>query len=262
MIASLPMYDFPEVRDATDALWQVMAGHLLREGVVHTPPQLVHDEHLNDLWSDPELFISQCCGYDIVHRYQHRLQVLATPCFDVPGCCDNNYASIIVVPEHSPYRDVVDMYGTVAAVNGPDSHSGTNALLALVAPFARDTKFFSEVKISGSHAASLETLQKGEADVASVDCVTYALLRRYRPRAVAGTRALGLTYAAPAPPYVTRTTIDRDTVTRMQNALLATFDDPATVDARRVLFLTGIDLTSVQTYQRIATEFKHDLRAV
>ena len=256
------MYDFPEVRHATEALWQGMTRHFRREGVAQIPLQLVHDRHLNSLWSDDRLFFSQSCGYDIVHRYKNRLQVLATPWFAAPGCSDGNYASTIVVPENSPYRNVVDMFGTVVVVNGPESHSGMNALFALVAPYSRDGKFFSEVRISGSHAASLAALKKGAANVAAVDCMTYELLRRYRPTAIDGTRPLGLTYAAPAPPYVTRSIVSTEAVARMKNALLATFADPTVAAARQTLLLAEIDTGSAAAYQRIATEFAHGLRAV
>ena len=262
MIASLPMYDFPETRPATDALWQRMARHFHREGVTRVPRQLVHDRHLNSLWSDDELFISQCCGYDIVHRYKDQLQVLATPWFAAPGCSNGNYASTIVVPENSLYRDVVDMIGTVVVVNGPESHSGMNALFSLVAPYSRDGKIFAEVKISGSHAQSLAALKKGAADVASVDCLTYELLRRYRPTAIDGTRPLGLTYTAPAPPYVIRANVSTDTVVRMQNAMLATFSDPSISNARQTLLLADLEISSAEVYHRITTEFLHGLRAV
>ena len=262
MIASLPMYDFPEVRHATDALWRGLSRHLAREGVQHIPPRLVHDLHLRDLWSDQQLFISQCCGYDVLHRYQGRLQVLGTPWFDAPGCCAGHYSSIVVVPEDSPYQDVVDMRDTVVVINGPESHSGMNALFALVAPYAQDRRFFSKVIVSGCHADSLAAIRRGKADVAAIDCHTYALLRQYRPAAIEGTRPLGLTYDAPAPPYVTRAEVDADTVARMQRALVATFDDPRLADARRVLHLSGVEISSTHSYRCILANFAHPLRAV
>ena len=46
-VASLPMYDFPEIRWATDALWQGIARHLRRHGVDGIPSRLVHDVPLN-----------------------------------------------------------------------------------------------------------------------------------------------------------------------------------------------------------------------
>ena len=65
-----------------------------------------------------------------------------------------------------------------------------------------------------------------EADVVCIDCVTYALLECYRPEALFGTRMLGWTDGAPAPPYVTRLHVDGDTAARMRCALHDMFDGP------------------------------------
>ena len=255
------MYDFSEIRDATDALWQGIAHHLEAEGLEDVPQHLVHDQPLKTLWLDPSLLFSQCCGYDIVHSFKERLQVLATPRFVAPGCVGIDYVSVIVVPEDSPYQDVLDMRDTVAVINGPESHSGVNALFGLVAPCSSEGKFFSEIKISGSHATSLAIVQKGEADVAAIDCITYALLQRYRPKALDETRQLGFTYPAPTPPYVTRSDVDPSIVERMKNALMKAFTDPALASSRESLLLEGVETQSANVYRRISSGFKHDLTA-
>ncbi len=50
---------------------------------------------------------------------------------------------------------------------------------------------------SGSHRRSLRELQQENADIAAIDCVTYALLQRYQPQALAGLVAIGWSPAAP-----------------------------------------------------------------
>ena len=173
MKASLPMYDIAEIRHAHDALWKGFARHFRRHGLRNIPRVLSHDQPVNSLWSDDQLFLSQCSGYDVVHQDQHCLQVLAAPWFDVDGCANGDYASTIVVPADSTYDDVIEMVGKVAVINGPESHSGMTALLSLVSPHRRNRKFFVEILVSGSHLQSLALLIAGKADVASVDCVTY-----------------------------------------------------------------------------------------
>lgn len=256
------MYDIPEVRAATDALWRCIARHLRNEGFADVPDKLVHDAPLRGhrLWTDSNLFFSQSCGYDVVYRFREHLQVLGTPLFAAAGCANGDYASTIVVQEDSPYHDVLDMFGTIAVINGPESHSGANALFGLVSPYARAGRFFSEIRVSGTHEASLKTLQAGGADVASIDCMTYALLKRYRPAAIEGTRPLGLTYPAPAPPYVTKAGTSVETIKRMQTALRAVFDDPSSAKVCEKLLLGGIQTGSAEAYQRITTEFRHRLR--
>ena len=201
--ASMPMYDMPEVRRALDDLWCGLSHGMRREGLANVPDRLLHGVDVNVLWGDPMLFFSQCCGYDLVNRYAGKLQPLATPHFGADGCEGASYASVVVVAEDVPATDVLHMCGAVCVINGTESHSGMNALRALIAPASRDGRFFSNVRVSGSHAASLEILRNREADVACVDCVTYALLECYRPEALSGTRMLGWTDRAPAPPDAT-----------------------------------------------------------
>ena len=125
---SLPMYDFAEVQGAIDSLWNGIVDYCEREGIRDLPRRVEHGVSVHDLWSNNQLLFSQCCGYDIVNRYKDRLCPIAVPHFDVRGCDGNRYASVVMVAEDAPYQDVLDMYGTVAAINGPESHSGMNAL--------------------------------------------------------------------------------------------------------------------------------------
>lgn len=250
--ASMPMYDMPEVRRALGDLWCGLSHSMRRQGLSNVPDKLLHGIEVNVLWDDPMLYFSQCCGYDLVNRYAGKLQPLATPHFGAEGCEGAEYASVVVVAEDVRATDVLHMCGAVCAINGTESHSGMNALRALVAPVSRDGRFFSSVRVSGSHAASLEILRNREADVACIDCVTYALLESYRPEALSGTRLLGWTARAPAPPYVTRLDMDGDTVARMRCALHDVFDDPDFRTTRQALYLKSLELSSVQIYDEIA----------
>ena len=68
-IASLPMYNLPEMRPALDRLWRAIAERLERDGLPAVPERLAHGRPLAELWSDPALFLSQCCGNDIVSGF-------------------------------------------------------------------------------------------------------------------------------------------------------------------------------------------------
>ena len=134
-VASFPMYNLPEVRLALDGLWKGMARNFRREGIAEVPDELVHGRAVRKLWNDPNLFISQCCGYDLVNRYADKLTPLAVPRYGVAECRGYLYASAIVVREDCPADDVLKMRGAVCVINGPESHSGMSSLRALVAPF-------------------------------------------------------------------------------------------------------------------------------
>ncbi len=251
-VASMPMYDMPEVQGALDSLWAGLVGHLRREGLSAVPDHIQHGRNLADLWNDPDLWFSQCCGYDIVRRYAGKLRPVATPHYGAPECKGCDYASSVVVAEDCEANDVLEMFGAICVVNGLESHSGSNALKALVAPRNRDGRFFSEVKVSGTHVASLEMIRRGEADVAAIDCVTYALLESYRPAALAGIRKLGRTYRAPAIPYVTRWDYDDDRVERLRAGIFNAFADPHLITTRQALYLKNIEALPVSTYRRIS----------
>ena len=130
-IASMPMYDILEVRKALDDYWAGLRRHLLREGISDLPETLEHGQHLRDLWGDPKLIFSQCCGYDIVKGYAGKLRPVATPHYGASGCKGYKYASVIVVSEKVEADDVLEMRGAVCVINGPESHSGMSSIRAL-----------------------------------------------------------------------------------------------------------------------------------
>ena len=259
-VASMPMYDMPEISSALDSLWKDMARNLRLEGIRDVPRKLVHGQSLKNLWDNPALCISQCCGYDLVNRYADRLIPIATPHYGAPGCKGYDYSSVVIVREDYPGDDVLKMRGAVCAINGPESHSGMGALRALVAPKNRKGRFFSKVKISGSHAGSVEMVRSGQADVAAIDCVTYALLEWYKPTAIDGIRKLGTTHRAPGIPYVANANADKDTIARMRTALLKTFNNAKLADVRRALYLQSIEITESSSYGRISKFQKKSIR--
>ncbi len=250
-VASLPMYDLPELRPAHAALWAGIARHLQRAGIADVPAALCQDQLTGEVWSDPDLLLSQCCGADLMGAFAGALRVVATPRYRAPGCAGGDYASLVVVAEGSDIRGLEDLRGRIAAINDPESHSGMNALRALIAPLSRGGRFFAAVKVSGAHAASLALVASGAADVAAIDCVTHALLARHRPAALAGTRVLCRTAAAPAPPYVTRADAGDDLVAGLRAALRAALADPRLSRAREQLRLDGIAILPPAAYRRI-----------
>lgn len=251
LTASLPMYDLPEVRDALDTMWARIAQHLRQEGVADVPSALVHSRALAELWSDPNLLISQCCGYDVVGRHTGKLHPIATPRYCAPGCEGCEYSSVVLVADTSEATELEHLRHSVCVINGRESHSGMNALRALVAPLSREGCFFAEVKTSGGHPDSIAMMTRGRADVTAIDCVTHALLQRYRPESLLGTRLLCYTARAPGIPYVTRTDMEEKLATRLQTSLLKAFKDEVVQSACKCLFISGIEVLPPTAYERI-----------
>ncbi|MBX6320307.1 MAG: PhnD/SsuA/transferrin family substrate-binding protein [Rhodospirillaceae bacterium] len=250
-LASLPMYDLEEVAKATDAWWAGLARAFRREGVRDVPVRLTRRGTPEEHWAAPDLLFTQCCGYPLTHAFAGTLQVVATPCYDAPGCCGPIYCSFVVVREDLRARDVEDLRGCIAAVNSADSQSGYSALRALVTPFHRRGRFFAAVRETGSHLGSLALVLSGGADVAAIDCVTHGLLMRHRPEALDGTRVLCRTPSAPALPYVTAASAGEDTLRRLRTGLFQAFADPSLAGARDALLLSDAEVLPATAYGRI-----------
>jgi ABC-type phosphate/phosphonate transport system substrate-binding protein len=248
MLASLPMYDLPEVAAATDGWWRGLAAAFRRAGLEEVPDRLRRDVALPGHWLDPALLFSQTCGYPLTHALAGHVRLLGTPCYAAPGCDGPLYRSLILVPEDSPASKLVELRDGVAVINGVDSQSGCNVLRALLAPLAAGGRFCAAVLESGSHIASIAAVAAGRADFAAVDCVTHALLARWRPAALAGTRVLLETPAAPGLPYVTGGAADRDLRRRLQEGLHRAFRDAGLAETRAALLLTGFTELPLEAY--------------
>lgn len=249
--ASFPMYDFEEMRGAHETLWKGVARKLERAGMEGVPAVLDQSRSVHELWTDPGLLLSQCCGADLVGRYAGTLALVATPLYNAPGCDGCLYSSVVLVAENSPATEVSDLRNAVCGVNSPESHSGANALRGLVAPLSRRGRFFSRIVTSGSHPASVAAVARREADIAAIDCVTYACLERYRPSLLQGTRRLCYTASAPGIPFVTRAGSGPDRIRQLQGALQEAFDEPDVRAAGAAVFIDGVEILPLSAYDRI-----------
>ena len=238
-VASLPMYNPPELDEATDAWWQGLARHFRHAGIADVPDRLTRPDDLHAHWRDPALLFTQGCGYPLTHEFSDHWQVIATPTYAAAGCDGAKYRSVLIVPDESALWSLDDLRGQTVCYNTEDSHSGFNILRATFAPFAGGESFFGKVVQSFGHIKSVELVQTGEVDVAALDCITHALYQRHAPHRIEGTRVLFETESAPGLPYVTSKTTDATTLRRLLAGLDAAMADPALSDVRERLMLTG-----------------------
>jgi len=246
------MYDPPELRREVDAWWSGLAAAFRREGVTDVPDRLDRSIAFDALWSAPDLLFAQACGFPMIGQWAGRLEYLATPRYAAPGCEGASYCSFVLVAAESTARTLEDLRGARCSINGRVSHSGFNALRGLVAPVAQNGKFFGAVSVSGGHLESLAEIERGDADVAAIDCVSHALLSRCRPELVAATRIIGRTACAPGLPYVTRLPADADLMQRLRAGLEHAFADPGLCAVRDALLIAGLDVLPVTTYSCMA----------
>lgn len=248
MRASLPMYDLAAVAEATDAWWSGLAHHLRMSGMAGVPDQLTRGGDLVTNWLAPDLLLSQTCGYPLTHALSGHVQIVATPCYDAPGCHGAWYTSVILIHRKNTAQSLADLAGCIAVINGLDSQSGCHALRHSVAGIAGQSPFFSTICISGSHVASIEAITHGKADVAAVDAVTYALLVRHAAQQLADVRVLTCSRQAPGLPYITRRDMTPEAVACLRTGLSAALADPALAWARQALLLGGFEVLSHEDY--------------
>ena len=247
MIASLPMYDWPEVRGATDAFWQALARRLGR----NIPLTRAADYTAG--WKLPDLLFSQTCGYPYTHEFRGRLSYVATPHYAADGCEGAGYRSIVLARRPASLES---FRGTVAAVNNADSMSGMLALKLVFGPLARRGRFFSNAIATGGHVGSMIAVRDGKADVCAIDAVCVALARRYRPDYLEGLHEIGRSPLVPSLPYVTQD----GTPGLIRDALAAVLADPALADVRARLFLSGMSVLPPDAYDRIV-ELENSMEA-
>ena len=247
--ASLPMYDLPEVRDHTDRLWAAVAEDMRRFGVAGVPDVLERPADHRDAWRPPGLLLSQSCGYPAAGALRGALRIVATPHYAAPGCDGPRYSSVVVVRASSRAATLGDLRGTVCAFNARDSQSGYNALRAAVAPFAGGRPCFAATVETGAHAASIEAVRGGCADVCAVDCVTWALLARHRPASLSGLVVLARTEPVPGLPFVTGRGCSDATLAAIRRALAIAFARPDLADTRHALLIEGISESGAETYE-------------
>jgi len=238
MLVTLPMYDYPELSDATEAWASAIAAHA---GVPAKLSRL--DDHAS-AWARADMIFSQTCGYPFTHQFRGKLSLVGTPHYAAPGCEGYRYSSFVLARERLEPRDY---RGCTAAVNTPDSMSGMLALKVFFADWSEGGKFFGGALLSGGHLKSLAALQRGEADVCAVDAVCAAYVRRYRPELLDGLHEIGRTPLVPGLPYVTR---DPDAA-RWRRAVAAAMADANLAGIREALMLSGFTVTEPSDYDLI-----------
>jgi ABC-type phosphate/phosphonate transport system substrate-binding protein len=244
--ASLPMYNLLEMRAANARFWEALRGLLLEAGLDDVPGSLTFERRPVPERLEPEMLFSQTCGYPLETVFKGQAIRLGAPVYDAPGCDTSSsrgptHRAFFVVLATSPAKSLSDVRGGVFLLNSPVSNSGMNLPRRALAEIAGGKAFFRTVIETGGHPASLDRLLRGEGDVASIDCVTFAFLRRYRPSAAARFRIIGETPPSPAIPFVTSVATPSATVDILRAALRRIAGEPRYAAARDGLMISGIE---------------------
>jgi ABC-type phosphate/phosphonate transport system substrate-binding protein len=256
LIASLPMYDHPSARNATDQLWRAIAHHARDYGgVLALSDTLERSNTREDHWRSPVLGMSQTCGYPLRQTFYPYLSVLGAPRYAVDGCTGHDYASAFVVRAEDSDKSFADFRGRRLACNGRDSQSGYNVVKAKIGELGErsDAKapFFAKLEISGNHGKSVAMVKAGTVDLAAIDVVSLALIQRHARENFEGLELIGYSASGPCLPYVTSNQRSATEVMALRHAIAAAMEDPALSEARAALRLSGFDILDADEYARI-----------
>lgn len=248
MLVSLPMYGV--VPHDVALFWQALRGKLVALGLEPLPNELVWPEPLLAHWKQPDLLLSQTCGFPLV-EFLPQVQLVGTLNYSAPGCNGPYYRSFLLVRDEDSHATLADFRGRTVAFNSTDSQSGFNSLRALIAPLAEKGQFFGDTRETGGHRYSLAAVQQGRADIAAIDCVTLELLRRYQPQEVAGLSIIGKTAAAPGLPLITSAATSPERLKLLRKAITETLAAPENHALCERLLITGFTLLPREEYQVI-----------
>jgi ABC-type phosphate/phosphonate transport system substrate-binding protein len=247
-VASLPMYDWPEVAWANDALWQAISDRLRRAGVA-APAALERARPLHDVWRDPGLVLSQTCGYPFAISLKGKVRLVATPVYAVEGCDGPRYSSAIVMRRDESVGRLSDCLGRRFAFNSRDSLSGHVALAVAMREAGIDPGEATWVE-TGAHRASIRAVADGVADIAAIDAVTWSFAAQYERPAAERLRVIGWTPLRPGLPLIASS--ERSDEDALRSALNDAVADPDTAAARTALRIAGLSSIGTGEYEALA----------
>ncbi|WP_375590565.1 PhnD/SsuA/transferrin family substrate-binding protein [Hoeflea alexandrii] len=231
---SLPMYDWPEVREATDRLWVTIQRELTERGI-DAPESLLRCADPEALWTDPSLLLSQTCGYPYATMLAGKVALIGTPAHAVSGAAPGRYFSVLVARKGEAPRDTGKLAERRFAFNMAQSQSGFAAPARLLA--ATGHASLPQPLETGAHRASICAVAEARADWAAIDAVTWELAKRHEP-AASDLVVFATTPQTPALPLITGSS-NSEKVGAIADAVEAAIA-AADTEVRDALFITGL----------------------
>ena len=252
-LVGLPMYDAPELREATKSFWQAIRKSLQENGIKDLPEDLSTPIDLQSFWSDTHLVFGQTCGYPLTHNLCGEAALIATPCYDSEHAEGPRYGSAIVVADSSSIKTLIDAKNNVATINGYDSNTGMNLFRISLARAGARGNFFSKVIVTGSHRSSVDAVIMGEADIASIDVVSLAHFKRFDPELSSKIRIIAYTPKTPGLPFITSGAAAPNMIEALRHVLFSVIRKTPRLDAVKALMLNDAVVLPRTAYDEILT---------
>jgi hypothetical protein len=242
MIASLAMYDWPQVAAEHDRLWSLIRAALADEGI-DAPAGLTRNGSLWDIWESPDLILGQTCGMPFRTRLHGKVTLVGTLDYALPGAPAGYYYSELITRADEP-GDLMDFIDRTLAFNGQDSQSGWAAPQNHVAPLV-----FKHTRHTGAHRDSAQAVAEGRADIAAIDAVTWRLIGAHMPELAARLRVIAHTAPTPGLPLITAARRDPAPIARAVTDAVTSLS-PTDRDS---LGLTGLATIPASAYISVPT---------
>jgi ABC-type phosphate/phosphonate transport system substrate-binding protein len=225
VIAALPMYDHPRQQAANDAFWAAVRDRLRDAGI--TAPEALHrGGDIRSQWLRPDLLLGQTCSLPFRRLLHDKVHYVASADYGLPNVKGGFYRSVIIARANDTRTTPRDFATATFAYNSNDSQSGWAAAL----DWARHNSVLLDPALeTGGHRASALAVAQGNADLASIDAVTYRTLQQFEPF-TENLRIIAHTDITPGLPFIT-----------------ALANDPETIRAAMLSALNGLDVSTRAT---------------
>lgn len=190
---------------------------------VHVIQRRTYQE-VNDLLEQKMVDIAFVCSLPYVSgKEQFGMEILVTPVTDGKPY----YYSYTVIQKESSARSIKDLKGKIYAYPDPLSNSGyLYPRYKLAREGYSPEHFFRRWVRTYSHTASIEAVNDGLVDGASVDSYIYDLTRILNPKLTANTKVIEISPPFGFPPVVIRKNMPSTLKEGLRNILLEMDTDP------------------------------------
>jgi ABC-type phosphate/phosphonate transport system substrate-binding protein len=189
------------------------------------------------LWLHPALLFAQTCWGPMEHGLSAHVQVVGQPSYDAyQGGRGELYSSPLVMRIGAGPQVLPPATGSAAipldlirgkrfTYNSLDSMSGIIALTRDLEALGEGLDIFSSRSESGGHRGSIVAVAEGTADIAAIDCESWALARRFEP-AAQEVVVVGWTARRKGLPFITSSSTTAETVRAMREAIAGLAEQP------------------------------------
>jgi len=175
-------------------------------------------EEVNNMLARGEVsFAFICSGAYINAKAKNEVRLLVAPIINH----ETYYQAYIITKKNSPVNTFNDLKGYSFAFTDPISNTGFMYPKSLLNKLStNEASFFSKTIFTYGHDVSIQMVDKGVIDAASVHSLIYRYIERNYPERVQNVKVINESQKFGMPPVVTPKNLDNKCFKRLQNIFL------------------------------------------